>query len=612
MSFDLFLKNPLVKMGLIASVVLSQFQSVLAQDSSKVHAIAMYGEPKYKAGFERFEYTSEKAVKGGELKLYSQGTFDTLNAFVAKGNPASKLYLTYDTLTVSSSDEPFTHYGLVAESMEYPEDRSWIIYHLDRAAKFHDGHPITAEDVVYSFQLLIEQGNPFYEFYYADVEDVSALDSHKVKFKFKNNVSRETLLITGQLPVLPKHYWAGRNFAESTLDVPVGSGPYQIAKVDPGRQIVYQRVDNYWAVNHPTRRGLYNFDQIIIDYFRDNVVALEAFKSGEYDYRRENTSKLWATAYTGKNIDNGSMIREEIPHQNPSGMQAYIYNLRNPVFQDVELRKAIGYVFDFEWTNKNLFYGAYERTESFFENSDLASSGLPSPAELDLLEPFRDQLPESVFTEAFRAPVSDGDSRNRKNMRTAKDILDAAGYSVTSGQLYNPQGLAVEFEILMFNPTFERIANPFVKSLKRLGIKANVRVVDASQYINRLRSFDFDMTNLVISQSLSPGNEQRDFWHSSAVDEPGSRNRIGVNHPAVDALVEEVIRAQDRESLLTATHALDRVLLHLHLVVPHWHSKIHRLAYWNKFERPEVSPNYDVGYTIGLMTWWAKSQESTN
>ncbi|MAZ86361.1 MAG: hypothetical protein CL693_01855 [Cellvibrionaceae bacterium] len=599
-------------MGLIVSALFSLFQSVQAQDSSKVHAIAMYGEPKYAVDFERFDYTSDKAVKGGEIKLYSQGTFDTLNGFVAKGNPAAKLYLTYDTLTVSSSDEPFTHYGLVAESMEYPEDRSWIIYHLDKTAKFHDGHPITAEDVVYSFQLLIDQGNPFYEFYYADVAEVVALDPHRVKFKFKDNVSRETLLITGQLAVLPKHYWENRNFAESTLDIPVGSGPYKIASVDAGRQIVYQRVDNYWAESHPTRRGMYNFDQIIVDYYRDNVVALEAFKSGEYDFRRENTSKLWATAYSGNNIDSGAMVREEIPHQNPSGMQAYIFNLRNPIFQDIELRKAIGYVFDFEWTNKNLFYSAYERTQSYFENSELASSGLPSPAELKLLEPYRDQLPGSVFTETYQAPASAGDSRNRQNMRTAKGILDNAGYSVKSGQLYSPQGLAVEFELLMFNPTFERIANPFVKSLKRLGIKASIRVVDTSQYINRLRSFDFDMTNIVISQSLSPGNEQRDFWHSSAASQPGSRNRIGINHPVVDALVEEVIRAQDRESLRTATHALDRVLLHLHLVVPHWHSKSHRLAYWNKFERPETSATYDVGYTIGLMTWWAKKLESTH
>ncbi len=610
MSFVFSYKNLLSGMGVLALVLSSQLPLAYAQDVHKTHAIAMYGEAKYKESFERFDYTSAKSIKGGQIKLYSQGTFDTLNGFVAKGNPADKLHLIYDTLTVSSSDEPFTHYGLVAESMEYPEDRSWLIYHLDKSAKFHDGHPITAEDVVYSFNLLTSEGNPFYEFYYADVAEVVALDEHRVKFSFKDNVSRETLLITGQLPVLPKHYWLDRNFAESTLDIPLGSGPYQISKVDAGRQIIYQRATDYWAQSHPTRRGMYNFDEIVVDYYRDDVVALEAFKSGEYDYRHERTSKLWATAYVGENIDNGSMVREEIPHQNPSGMQAYIFNLRNPVFQDMELRKAIGYAFDFEWTNKNLFYGAYDRTQSYFENSELASSGLPDTAELKLLEPYRNQLPESVFTETYRAPSSTGDSRNRQNMRAAKKILDAAGYTVKSGQLYNPQGLAVEFEILMFNPTFERIANPFVKSLTRLGIKASIRIVDTSQYINRLRDFDFDMTNLVISQSLSPGNEQRDFWHSSAASQPGSRNRIGISHPVVDALVEQVIRAQDRDSLYTATHALDRVLLHLHLVVPHWHSKSHRLAYWNKFSRPETSPTYDVGYNTGLMTWWAKDQEA--
>lgn len=575
----------------------------------KTHAIAMHGEPKYPEGFERFDYTSASATKGGTIKLHSHGTFDTLNAFVAKGNQAARLGLLYDTLTVSSADEPFTHYGLIAKTIEYPEDRSWAVFHLNENAKFHDGEPVTADDVVFSFNLLIDKGNPFYGFYYADIVNVSALDKHRVKFDFKPGASKETLLITGQLVVLPKHFWQDKDFSEATLRMPLGSGPYRIKSVEPGRQIIYQRVEDYWATNHPTRKGIYNFDEISVDYYRDGVVALEAFKSGEYDFRRENTSKLWATAYTGPNIDNGSMVREEIEHQNPSGMQAYIFNLRNPMFQDIELRKAIGLVFDFEWTNKNLFYNAYSRTESFFENSDLASSGLPTQEELELLMPFRDQLPESVFNSIYQAPKSTGTDRNRKNLRRAKKLLDKAGYKVTDGKLKSPSGTFIEFELLMFDPSFERIANPFVKSLKRLGISVSLRMVDTSQYINRIRDFDFDMTNLVISQSLSPGNEQRDFWHSSAADKHGSRNRIGIKHPVVDVLVDKVISAQTREELKTATHALDRVLLNLHLVVPHWHSRSHRLAYWNKFRRPDITPTYDVGYGTGLMTWWSKPDE---
>ncbi len=598
----------------IAMTVASQcFAESSAENESaiiKTHAIAMHGEPKYPQGFERFDYTSAHAVKGGKIKLHSRGTFDTLNAFVAKGNQAARLGMIYDTLTVSSADEPFTHYGLIAETIEYPEDRSWAIFNLNKDARFHDGTPVTAEDVVFSFNLLIDKGNPFYGFYYADIVSVSVLNPHRVKFEFKPGASKETLLITGQLNVLPKHFWQDKDFSDATLLHPLGSGPYRIKSIEPGRQIVYERVEDYWAIDHPARKGSYNFNEISVDYYRDGVVALEAFKSGEYDYRRENTSKLWATAYTGSHIDNGSMIREEIAHQNPSGMQAYIFNLRNPIFQDIELRKAIGLVFDFEWTNKNLFYDAYARTESFFENSDLASSGMPSAEELVLLEPFRDQLPASVFGHAYQAPQSSGTDRNRKNLREAKKLLDKAGYQVVDGKLNSPAGERVEFELLMFDPSFERIANPFVKSLKRLGISASLRMVDTSQYINRIRDFDFDMTNLVISQSLSPGNEQRDFWHSSAADKHGSRNRIGIKHPVVDALVDKVIAAKTREELKTATHALDRVLLNLHLVVPHWHSRSHRLAYWNKFQRPEVAPTYDIGYGTGLMTWWVKPTDA--
>ncbi len=571
----------------------------------------MHGQPKYGPDFTRFDYTSPDAVKGGKIKLHSVGTFDSLNPFVAKGNPADRLGLVYDTLTTSSDDEPFTQYGLLAKTIEYPKDRSWVIYHLDPDARFNDGSKVTAEDVDFSFKLLMEKGNPFYGYYYADVINSEVLNESSIKFTFKEGSSPETLLITGQLPVFPKHFWKGKDFEHSALLKPLGSGPYKVSKVDPGRSITYERVQDYWGINKPTQKGLYNFDTIIVDYYRDDTVALEAFKAGEYDYRYERVAKLWATAYEGQAIADGRIIKKEVQHHNPSGMQAYVFNLRNPIFQNKTLRQAIGMAFDFEWTNKNLFYGAYKRTNSYFENSELASSGLPSKAELKLLEPYRDQLPKSVFTEDYQSPVSKGDKHNRKNLRAAKKLLDSAGYKVVNGQLMTPDGKQpVSFEILLYDSAFERIANPFVQNLKKLGINAKVSKVDTSQYINRRRDFDFDMISHVFGQSLSPGNEQRDFWSSHAAETPGSRNITGIANPVVDALVDEVIAAQTREDLVTATHALDRVLLNMHYVIPQWYSSSHRLAYWDHYFQPDISPEYDIGYGTGLMTWWAKPADT--
>lgn len=574
------------------------------------HAIAMHGSPKYEQGFKQFDYTSLEARKGGRVNLHEIGTFDSLNSFITKGSAASAVGMIYDTLTVSSADEAFTQYGLVAEKIEYPEDRSWVIFHLNPNARFHDGHPITADDVAYTFELLTTKGNPFYGFYYADVEQVSVLSERKIKFSFKPNSSRETLLIIGQLPVLPKHFWQQRQFDESSLEVPLGSGPYQITAVDLGRSLTLSRKEDYWAKDHPVRKGMFNFDQIRYDYYRDDVVALEAFKAGEYDYRAERTSKLWSAGYEGTALQSGKIKKTEIAHQNPTGMQAFIFNLRRPVFQDVALRQAMTLAFDFEWANKNLFYNAYTRTESYFSNSDMASSGLPSDAELALLEPHREQLPSAVFDKPFKLPSTDGKGNNRQNLRTAKRLLDQSGYRVENNQLISPvTGAPVAFEILLYSPAFERVVNPFVKSLSKLGISATVRLVDTSQYINRRRSFDFDMMVNSFGQSLSPGNEQRDYWHSSAATTPGSRNLIGIQSPAVDGLVEQVINAHTREELVTACRALDRTLLHSYYVIPQWHINKHRIAYWDKFEQPPVNPKYDATYDTGFMTWWITPEQ---
>lgn len=570
----------------------------------KSHAIAMHGKPKYPANFKGFDYTSPKATKGGLIRLYALGTYDSLNEFIAKGTPADKLDLIYDSLTVKSEDEPFSQYGILAQTIEYPEDRSWVIFHLRPEARFHDDHPITAEDIVFSFYLLKEKGNPFYGFYYRDVEKVEALSTHKVKYTFNNPKNRELVLSVGQLPVLPKHFWQGKAFDKSSLEIPLGSGPYRVSKVDPGRNITYERVKNYWGKKLAVNRGLYNFDYVSVDYYRDANVAIEALKAGEYDYRWENTSKSWATAYNIPSVRKGDLIKREIKHSANSGMQAFIFNLRKPIFQDIELRKAMSYAFDFEWSNNALFYGAYNRSYSYFTNSDFAATGLPVEKELALLETYKDQLPASMFNQAYAPPATDGSGRNRPNIRIAKKILDNAGYKVKDNQLHNAQGQAIRFEFLLVSPGFNRIVNPFIKNLSRLGINANIRLVDLSQYVNRTRSFDFDMMVHAIPQSESPGNEQLSFWGSEAAETEGSRNLIGIKNPVIDKLIEYVINTKDRDQLVTATRALDRVLLHNYYSIPHWYKASSSIVYWNKFSMPEIAPAYDRYYLKGIFTWW--------
>lgn len=575
----------------------------------KSHAIAMHGQPKYSAEFTRFEYTSPMARKGGSIRFFSIGTFDSLNSFIIKGTPASNTELLYDSLTVAAMDEPFTQYGLLAHTIEYPKDRSWVIFHLRPEATFHDGNPITAEDVVFTFNLLIEKGNPAYRFFYADVEKVEAISKYRVKYTFKNNENRELLLSVGTLPVFPKHFWQDKEFDKSSLELPLGSGPYRIKMIDPGRRIHYERVADYWGKNLAVNNGFYNFDNITIDYYRDHNIAVEALKAGEYDFRREHSSKFWATAYDVPAVKNGQLIQKEIPHKANGGLQAFAYNLRNPIFKDVELRKAISYAFDFEWSNKTLFYDAYKRSYSFFTNSTFAATELPDEKELSLLLPYKDELPESIFNEIYTPPVTDGSGRIRPNLRIAKKILDNAGYKVKNNQLFNAQGDPIRFEILLRSPGFERIVNPFIKNLARLGVIANIRLVDSSQYVNRLRTFSFDMIVNVFVQSESPGNEQRNYWGSEAADTEGSDNLIGIKNSVVDSIIAEIVAAETKEHLTTSVRALDRVLLHHYYVIPQWYKNSNRLVYWNKFGIPEKSPAYDKYYTSGIHTWWYEPEK---
>ncbi|WP_397378185.1 extracellular solute-binding protein [Pseudomonas sp.] len=569
------------------------------------HAQTLYGEaPKYPANFKHFEYVNPEAPKGGTLRQAGFGSFDSLNPFINKGVAAADIRMIYDTLTRKSLDEPFTVYGLLAAKIETAPDNAWVRFYLRPEARFHDGQPVTAEDVKFTVDTLMSKGAPMYRGYYADVDRVEVEDPLRVRFVFKQAGNRELPLIVGQLPVLPKDWWAERDFSKGNLDVPLGSGPYKVANVQAGRSIRYERVTDWWGKDLPVNRGFYNFDTLQIDYYRDNTVALEALKAGQFDYWLEISAKNWATAYNNPAVANGQLIKEEIANHNPTGMQGFIFNTRRPLFADRRVREALGLLFDFEWANRQLFIGAYTRTRSYFDNSELASIGLPSAAELKLLEPLRAQIPPRVFTDEYQPSATDGSGIIREQQRRAYQLLQEAGWRVKGDKMLDSTGKPVSFEFLLAQTEFERILLPFKRNLADLGIELVIRRVDVSQYINRLRSRDFDLMVGGFVQSNSPGNEQREYWHSSSADNPGSRNYIGLKDPAVDSLVEGLINADSRDSLITHTRALDRVLLWGHYVVPNWHIKTWRVAYWNRFEHPKISPKYD----IGLHTWWAREK----
>ncbi len=580
------------------------------------HAIAKYGKVKYPANFEHVNYVNPLAPKQGRLRLAAIGNFDNFNQFISKGVAAEGLELVYDTLTNSTLDEVFSQYGLLAKGIEMAEDRSWVIFHLNPSARFSDDQPVTAADVVFTFDLLTHQGQPFYQFYYAGIEKVEALDALRVKFSFIKSDNRELPLIIGQMPVLPKHIWEKRSFSSVNLDKPIGSGPYRLAGFDSGKRVVYQRRSDYWAKDLPINRGLYNFEQIIYEYYLDNDIALEAFKGGDLDLRIENNSKLWATQYQNPAIAEGRIIKATIPNQRPNGMQGFIFNLRKPLFQDAVLRQAIGYALDFEWINKNLFYDQYQRSSSYFQNTELAATELPSKAELELLLPFKDQLPEAVFKSIYQPPHSDGSGKSRELLNEAMQLLHKAGYEVRNNQLYTPKNKPgipnnepVKFEFLLqTNSGFDRVVLPFIKNLQTLGIPVSVRSVDVTQYVERQRNFDFDMIVHTIGQSLSPGNEQREYWTSAAAKAPDSRNLMGISNPVVDALVEQLIHAPDHEALVTHTRALDRVLQWNYYLVPNWSISSWRVAYWKQLQRPTMTPPYD----LGVMTWWDSQKNDNN
>lgn len=581
------------------------------------HALSLFGDIKYPADFKRFDYVNPDAPKGGVARMISLGTFDNFNIAVAgvKGSIAPAAMMVYETLMARSQDEVATEYGLLAEGAAHPDDFSWVIYRLRNEARWHDGHPVTPEDVIFSIEALKAQ-SPFYSSYYRHAVKAEKIGEREIKFTFDVPGNRELPHIVGELPVLPKHYWEGtdsqgrkRDISATTLEKPLGSGAYRMADFVAGRSIRLERVKDYWGANLPTQVGQNNFDELRFEFFRDNLVALEAFKADQADWIAENSAKQWATAYDFPAVTEKRVLKEEFPINDSGRMQAFVLNLRRDQFKDARLRRAFNYAFDFEEMNKQLFYGQYRRINSYFEGTELACSGVPEGQELQILEKVRDKVPPEVFTTPYVNPVGGNPEAVRANLREAMKLLKEASFEVRERKLVDPAGKPVTAEILVQDPSAERIALFFKPSLERIGVAISIRVVDDVQYQNRLRNFDFDIIIDQWGESLSPGNEQREFWGSQSADQAGSKNTIGIKNPAVDALIDRVIFAKDRAGLVAATRALDRVLLWNFYVVPQFTYPFSRYARWDRFSHAEPLPKYARS---GLPTLWWYDAEKAN
>ena len=568
------------------------------------HGLSAFGDLKYAADFTHFGWVNPNAPKGGRLATIGTAaltTFDSFNNFILKGDPAQGLELLFDSLMTRAADEPDAVYGLVARSAELAADRKSVIFRLRSEAKFSDGSPITADDVAFTFATLKEKGHPNYRVLLRDVSQVEVVDPGTVRYSFTGTQIRDLPLTVASLPILSKAYYATHDFEQTTLEPPLGSGPYKLGEFRQGAFVSYRRRVDYWAKDLPVTRGRFNFEEIRYEYYRDRTAALESFKAGAYDLREEFTSRDWATGYDVPAVRQGRIALITLPDENPSGAQGFFLNTRRAKLADVRVRKALDYAFDFEWTNKNIFYSLYKRTESFFENSDMKAAGKPSPAELALLEPFRAQLPAEVFEAPYTAPVSDGSGQDRKLLREAARLLSEAGYEVKGGKRVDANGEVLNLEFLITDPVSERILLPYAKNLEALGIGASVRRIDPAQYERRVKSFDFDVVTTRYVLRLTPGAEMRNFWGSEAAKTEGSFNLAGINHAAIDALIAKAVEAKSREELVTATRALDRVLRAGHYWVPQWYKSAHNIAYWDKFARPELKPRYDRGI---IDSWW--------
>lgn len=604
------------RMGLAMSTVLAALISVAAagaQASERQQALSLMGKPAMSAEFAHFDWVNPDAPKGGVVRLFDFGTYDSLNTFTTRGNPAEGLGLVYDSLMTSSPDEPSTEYCLVCEWVSYPDDFSSVTFGLREQARFHDGTPITVEDVIFSLDGL-KKADPQYAFYYKNVVGAEQTGAREVTFRFDQKGNRELPMIVGQMTVLPKHYWQGkgadgepRDLTKTSLDIPLGSGPYRIKSFEAGRSITYERVADYWAKDLAVSKGQWNFDEIRYVYFRDRVPAFEAFKSGQLDMWQETSANAWATQYNVDAVKNGLIKKEMLPHKRVAPMQSFAFNLRRKQFQDRRVREAFNLAFNFDSANKTLFYGAYVRVNSYFDNSELAATGLPQGRELEILNEVKDGLPPEVFTTEWKNPTAPTPIAHRNNMLEAVKLLQAAGWTQKGGVLVNAQGEPLTAEFLLVQPDFERIVLPYVEDLKKLGIQASARVVDTSQYKRRVDSFDFDLIVHSVQQSHSPGNEQRSYWGSEAADRDGSRNVIGIKNPAIDKLIDKVVFAKDRNDLVAATRALDRALLWNFYVVPQWHYPFDRIATWDMFGRPAKLPSQSASF---LRVWWVDPAKS--
>lgn len=600
---------------LILSLALSFCANASITES---HGYAQFGVLKYPASFTHFDWVNPEAPKGGTLRMMAFGTFDTLNPYTFKGSsPVSTgNFLQYgvnelnEPLMVGtgqydpSGDEPTSSYGLIAQSVEYSEDRSWVVFNLRPQARFHDGKPITAYDVAFSYRTLLKDGHPQYRTALQEVQRVDILNRHRIRFVFKRSGNPLLILRLGELPVLPQHYWKDRDFKATTFEPPLGSGPYRITRVQPGRQLVFERVKDYWGKDLPVNRGKYNFDRVEVEFYRDSDVAFEAFKAGEFDIYIEHQAKNWANGYDFPAVASGQVIKAQIPHRIPTQTQGLFMNTRRAAFADIRVREALGLLFNFEWTNRTLFSDAYDRSTSYYPNSEFSATGLPTGAEWLLLTPYRDQLPASLFTQPFSPAKTDGGGIPRETLRKALKLLAEAGWTLSDKGLLNADKQPLRFEILLVNPNLERILQPYIEDLRRLGIIAGLRTVDRAQYKQRLDRFDFDMILMTLQQTLSPGLEQWQYFHSSQAAINGSKNYAGIANPVVDVLLNKLLAAQTRDDQVAAARALDRVLLSQHYSIPNWYLNNHRLAYRNRFAMVTTPP-----YTLGLRAWWLKTLE---
>ncbi len=587
--------------GLALFLPLASCLMPYAASAAPSHCLSLYDPCKYPAGFTHFDYVNPSAPKGGSVKLAETGTFDSLNPFILKGVKAPAISMIFDSLMVNSLDEPQSMYGLIAASADLAADKSRVDFVLRKEARFHDGSAITADDVVFSYTTLLAKGDPTYRILFAPVKSIAKLDARTVRFTLDTEM-REAPLIAASLPVFSKTYYSKADFEKTTLDSPLGSGAYKVKAVDPGRSITYERADDYWARNLPVARGQYNFDTIRYDIYRDENVALEAFKSGQVDFRREYIARNWATAYDHPAIKDGRIIKRDVPDKSPQGMQGFIFNSRKPALSDRRVREAINLAMDYEWLNKTIFYGAYKRNRSFFGNTAFEATGTPSTSELALLEPFRDSLPPALFTEEYAPPTTDGLGNPRENLLKAQALLDAAGWVVTDGKRMK-DGKPLSIEFMLRQPTMERAIGHMRKNLERLGITSSIRMVDDSQYQKRIDEKDFDIVSIWINRGLFyPGNEQMALWHSSQADIKGANNLAGTKNPALDAVLLALTNAKNKNELVAAGRAIDRILLFEHYVLPNWQSGSFRIAYWNKFGMPPTPPQYGLGFE----SWWIK------